>query len=48
MDEGPRADRTENQLGTVVPSSRRTTGAAERRQGQAAGPHGRTSSEETG
>ena len=31
MAEGPRADRTENQLGTVEPSSRRTRGAAERR-----------------
>ena len=31
MAEGPSADRTENQLGTVEPSSRRTRGAAERR-----------------
>ena len=48
MAEGPRADRTENQLGTVEPSSRRTRGAAERLQGQAAGPQGRTVSEEAG
>ena len=38
MAEGPRADRTENQLGTVEPSSRRTRGDAERRHGQAASP----------
>ena len=38
MAEGPRADRTENQLGTVEPSSRRTRVAAERRRGQAASP----------
>ena len=38
MAESPSEDRTENQLGTVEPYSRRTRWATERRQGQAAGP----------